>query len=413
MHKEQESLRCGLLGRTLGHSYSPQIHAQLGDYEYRLYEKEPEELQEFLTHGAFDGLNVTIPYKKSVIPYCTAISETARAIGSVNTLVRRADGTLYGDNTDAFGLESLLHCGGISVKGRKVLVLGSGGTSFTACAVLKKLEAREVVVISRSGEDNYGNITKHADAEIIVNTTPVGMYPNNGMCHLNLRQFPDCCGVVDVIYNPARTALLLQAEELGIPCMGGLYMLVAQAKRSSEAFMGKTIADGEIACIERLLRHEMQNIIIVGMPGSGKSTVSDELGKRLGRQVIDTDAEIERRAGMSIPDIFAQYGEAYFRELETEVMRDVGKLGGRIISTGGGCVTRPENYPLLHQNGVIIWIKRELDSLARDGRPLSQNGDLSQMYEQRCPCYQRFADLQIDNNGTIEDTVAHIMEVLA
>ena len=404
---------CGLLGRTLGHSYSPQIHGELGDYEYLLYEKDPEELDAFLKSGSFDGLNVTIPYKKAVIPYCAELSDTAKAIGSVNTLVRRADGTLYGDNTDAFGMKSLIEHNGIAVAGKKVLVLGSGGTSLTARAVLQEMGAKMIVVISRNGEDNYGNLSRHSDAQIIVNTTPVGMYPHNGEQPLDLKLFPHLSGVVDVIYNPARTALLLQAEELGIPHAGGLYMLVAQAKASAEAFAGKAINDAEIARIEKLLRGQMENIVIVGMPGSGKTTVAQDLGELLHREVIDTDAEIEKRAGMSIPDIFAQYGEAHFRTLETEVMADVGKLGGKIISTGGGCVTREENYPLLHQNGIILWIKRDLDALARDGRPLSQNSNLREMYKKRRPCYERFADIRIDNNGAVEDTVSKIMEVLA
>ncbi|MDO4811405.1 MAG: shikimate kinase [Eubacteriales bacterium] len=404
---------CGLLGRTLGHSYSPQIHGELGDYEYHLYEKEPEELDAFLKSRDFDGLNVTIPYKKAVMPYCAALSDTAKAIGSVNTLVKRTDGTLYGDNTDAFGLECLIRHNHIAVSGKKALVLGSGGTSLTACTVLKEMGAETIVVISRNGEDNYGNLSRHNDAEIIVNTTPVGMYPHNGEQAVDLRQFPHLSGVVDVIYNPIRTALLLQAEERGIPHAGGLYMLVAQAKRSSEAFMGTPIDDGEIARIEKKLRGQMQNIILVGMPGCGKTTVSQALGERLHREVIDTDAEIEKRAGMSIPDIFREFGEAHFRALETEVMGDVGKQGGKIISTGGGCVTREENYSLLHQNGVIFWIQRDLTALARDGRPLSQSGDLQEMYEKRRPCYDYFADACIDNNGTVADAVSQITEALS
>lgn len=404
---------CGLLGRTLEHSYSPRIHGELGDYEYRLYEKEPEELEAFLQSGRFDGLNVTIPYKKAVIPYCAELSGTAKAIGSVNTLVRRADGTLYGDNTDAFGMKSLILYNHITVAGKKALVLGSGGTSLTACTILKEMGAETIVVISRNGEDNYGNLSRHSDAQIIVNTTPVGMYPHNGEQTVDLRQFPRLSGVVDVIYNPAHTALLLQAEELGIPHAGGLYMLVAQAKASAEAFTGKAIDDGEIARIEKRLRGQMENIVIVGMPGSGKTTVSQALGELLNRQVIDTDAEIVKHTGMSIPEIFRTYGEAHFRALETEIMGDVGKLGGKIISTGGGCVTRTENYPLLHQNGVILWLRREPDALARDGRPLSQVGNLQEMYAKRRPLYERFADICVDNNGAVEDAVAQIMEVLA
>lgn len=406
-------MRCGLLGRKLGHSYSPQIHAMLGDYEYLLYEKEPEMLEDFLKSGDFDGLNVTIPYKKSVIPFCAELSETAREIGSVNTLIRRADGTLYGDNTDVFGFEGMLRHSGISVDGRKALVLGSGGASVTACAVLKKFGARAVTVISRTGENNYDNLSAHADAEIIVNTTPVGMYPQNGEKAVDLRIFPRCCGVLDVIYNPVRTALLLQAEELGIPNEGGLFMLVAQAKRSSELFTGNTIADSEIARIEAALQCRMQNIVIIGMPGSGKTTVASCLGELLGRKVFDTDAEIVSRAGTEIPMIFEQFGEAHFRALETEVLRDAGKCSGLILSTGGGCVTREENYPLLHQNGVIVWVKRDADRLACDGRPISLKSDPEQLYEKRRAFYERFADMSVDNNGSVEETVSRIKEVLS
>lgn len=405
-------LKCGLLGRKLGHSYSPQIHSMLGDYEYLLYEKEPEELEGFLKSGEFDGLNVTIPYKKSVIPYCAELSDIAKAIGSVNTIVKRPDGSLYGDNTDAFGFESLVRSSGINVSGCKALVLGSGGASVTVCAVLKKLGAAEVVVISRSGENNYDNISIHADADIIVNTTPVGMYPRNGEKAVDLSIFKSCRGVLDVVYNPARTALLLQAEELGIPCACGLHMLVAQAKRSSEQFTGSTIADSEISRIEAVLHKQMQNIIIIGMPGSGKTTVSNRLGELAGRTVCDTDAEIVSRAGMSIPEIFEKFGEEHFRRLETQVMSDVGKQGGLIISTGGGCVTRRENYPLLHQNGTIVWIKRGVDSLERSGRPISMRSDLKELYEKRRPLYESFADICIDNNGSLEETVSRIMEAL-
>lgn len=404
--------KCGLLGRKLGHSYSPQIHSMLADYEYLLYEKEPEELEAFLKDGKFDGLNVTIPYKKTVIPYCAELSDTARAIGSVNTIVRRDDGSLFGDNTDAFGFEALIRKSRISVAGKKCLVLGTGGASVTVCAVLEALGAREVITISRKGDNNYGNIAKHSDAQIVVNATPVGMYPNNGESPVDLRTFPDCSGVLDVVYNPARTAILLQAEELGIKSACGLYMLVAQAKKSSEDFTGNTIPDSEISRIKGILSRTMQNIVIVGMPGCGKTTVSALLAQKLQRQVVDTDAEIVSRAGMSIPEIFEKFGEEYFRRLETEVMRDFGKRGGLIISTGGGCVTRVENYPLLHQNGTIVWIQRDTALLSRDGRPISLRSDLDKLYEKRKECYERFSDIIADNNGTVEDAVSAIMEEL-
>lgn len=405
-------LKCGLLGEKLGHSYSPQIHSMLADYEYKLFEKSPEELEDFLKSGEFDGLNVTIPYKKSVMPYCAELSPTAAQIGSVNTIVRRSDGSLYGDNTDAFGFENLIVHNGIEVKGKKALVLGTGGASVTAQAVLKNLGASEVVVISRKGEDNYENIAKHADAEIIANTTPVGMYPNNGKAAVDLTQFPELSGVLDVVYNPARTALLLQAEKLCIPCAGGLYMLVSQAKRSCELFTGKSIPDSEIDRIERVLSHQMQNIVIIGMPGSGKTAVSTMLAERLGRKILDTDMIVSEKAGMTIPEIFAAQSEAGFRKLETEATAEVGKLSGNIISTGGGVVTVADNYELLHQNGVIVWIERDTNKLARDGRPISLSSDLNELYAARLPLYERFADIKADNNGDINDTVNAIMEMI-
>ncbi len=405
-------LKCGLLGRKLGHSYSPAIHGMLADYGYRLFEREPEQLEDFLLHGDWDGINVTIPYKKSVLPYCRELSPLAKEIGSVNTIVRRPDGSLFGDNTDAYGFESLVKKSGIEVRGKKALVLGSGGASVTVVAVLKKLGAGSVTVISRSGEDNYDNIQKHADARIIVNTTPVGMYPNNGQAAVDLETFPDCQGVLDVVYNPARTALLLQAERLGIPCAGGLYMLVAQAKRSCEIFTGMDIADSEIERIENILSAQMQNIILIGMPSSGKSTLAAALGERLNRPVYEADALIEEEAGMDIPAIFAGHGEEHFRQLETKVLKKLGALSGAIISTGGGCVTREENYAPLHQNGRIIWLLRDTDKLDKTGRPISLKSDLNELYARREPMYARFADMKADNNGSLEDTLTQIMEAL-
>ena len=404
-------MKCGLLGRKLGHSYSPAIHAQLGDYEYALYEKEPEELPDFLQRGDFTGLNVTIPYKKAVVPYCTELSETAQLLGSVNTLLRRPDGTLYGHNTDYDGFLSLVRQSGVEAAGKKALVLGSGGASVTAQAVLRTLGA-QVVVISRSGEDNYENLSRHADAAIVVNTTPVGMYPHNGEAAVDLTAFPACRAVFDIVYNPERTALMLQAEALGIPAFGGLHMLVAQAKRSSEIWQGKALPDGETTRIEALLRRDTRNIVLIGMPGCGKSTVAAALGQALGREVCDSDALIEELAGMPIPQIFATQGEEAFRRLETEAIARLGKRSGIILATGGGCVTRAENYPLLHQNGTILWLQRDLNALPTDGRPLSQAGKLEAMYEVRRPLYARFADAAIDNNGAVEDTIHAIKEAL-
>lgn len=405
-------MRCGLLGEKLGHSYSPQIHAELADYDYRLYEKAPDEVEDFVRRGDWRGLNVTIPYKKTVIPFCDELSETAATIGSVNTLKRRKDGTIFGDNTDAFGFETLLtQTIPDSITGQKALVLGTGGASVTVCAVLRRHGA-EVVTISRSGEDNYENLDRHADARLLVNTTPVGMYPKNGVSPVDLALFPKLACVLDVVYNPARTALLLQAERLSIPHAGGLTMLVAQAKRSSEIFLGNTLPDGEIARITKKLASSMQNIVLVGMPGCGKSTVGALLARRLGRPLLEADAELVKTAGMSIPAIFENESEPGFRRRETATLSELGKRSGAVISTGGGCVTRPENYPLLHQNGTIIWLRRDLNKLAREGRPLSLGADLAAMYAVREPLYARFADFTVDNTGTPEETVDAILEVL-
>ena len=405
-------MKCGLLGAVLGHSYSPAIHAQLGDYAYDLYEKQPEELADFLQKGDFTGLNVTIPYKKAVVPYCARLSETAQLLGSVNTLLRLPDGTLYGDNTDYDGFLSMVRLSGLAVTGKKALVLGSGGASVTVQAVLRSLGA-QVVVISRSGEDNYENLSRHADAAIVVNTTPVGMYPHNGESPVDLTAFPAREAVYDIVYNPERTALMLQAESLGIPAFGGLHMLVAQAKRASEIWQNKSIPEGETTRIESLLRRDMRNIVLIGMPGCGKTTVAAALGEALGREVCDSDALIEELAGMPIPQIFATQGEEAFRRLETEAIARLSKRSGIILATGGGCVTRAENYPLLHQNSTIVWLQRDLSALPTDGRPLSQSGKLQAMYEQRAPLYARFADVTVDNNGSVEDTVNAIKEALS
>ena len=405
-------MRCGLLGKKLGHSYSPLIHSRLADYRYELFEKREDELGEFLRSGCFDGLNVTIPYKKAVIPYLDEVSDTARAIGSVNTIVRRADGTLCGDNTDAFGFSRMISDSGIDVTGAKALVLGSGGASLTACHVLRQLGAKEVIVISRSGENNYENLSRHADAEIIVNTTPVGMYPENGKAPLSLRRFPRCRGVLDVIYNPVRTALSLEAEELGIPCRTGLLMLVAQAKRAAELFLGQPIPDEKIGAIERELSASMQNIVLIGMPGSGKSAVGKALAALLDRPLIDADEAFTEAAGMKPSEYLPKFGEPAFRDLECEVLAELGKRSGCIIATGGGCILREENYRSLHQNGRIFWLQRELSALPTEGRPLSQSTDLSAMYEKRRPLYARFADHIIENSGSIEAAADAIREAL-
>ncbi len=404
-------MNCGLLGEKLGHSYSPQIHGELADYAYTLYEKQPEELETFLKIGDFTGINVTIPYKKSVIPYLSELSPIAARLCAVNTIVRRPDGSLMGHNTDYFGFQSMVNHSGLNPTGKKALVLGSGGASNTAVAVLEESGA-EVIVISRNGANNYDNLHLHSDAALIVNATPVGMYPKTGISPIDLSLFPHLEGVLDVIYNPARTQLLLDAERRGLITMNGLWMLVAQAKESAQWFTGRDIPDDRIAAIHHKLKRQMENIVLIGMPGCGKSTVGAALSDTLSRPLVDADAEITKAAGMTIPEIFARQGEAGFRRIETEVLAELGKRSGLIIATGGGCVTHPENYPLLHQNSSIVYLTRRIDDLPTDGRPLSQSGKLREMYRIRKPLYESFADITINNDGDLQSTVTAIITAL-
>lgn len=400
-------MKTGLLGRKLGHSYSPQIHAYLGDYPYGLFEREPEDVEGFLKNGDFTAINVTIPYKKTVMPYCR-LTDTAQYMGSVNTIVRQPDGTLLGHNTDYFGFTSMVKKSGLEVAGKKCLVLGSGGASVTAVAVLKEMGAK-VVVISRSGADNYENLHRHADAAVICNCTPVGMYPHNGVSPVNLGLFPKLEGVLDMIYNPARTQLLMDAADRGLIAENGLWMLVSQAKEAAEWFLNEKLPDSRIPFVYGKMRQQMENIILIGMPGSGKSTVGKLLAEKLGKPFVDADEELVKTYGMDIPTIFANEGEAGFRAKETAILENLGKKAGLVIATGGGCVTRRENYRLLHQNGTLFWLRRDLKKLPDEGRPLSQVTKMEDMYQIRKPLYESFADHIIDNNRTPEATAAQIL----
>ncbi len=402
-------MRCGLLGRTLSHSYSPIIHGYFGNYDYTLYEKEPEELEAFLCNSDFSGINVTMPYKKSVIPFLDELTKTAKKLNAVNTVIRKADGTLLGHNSDYFGFQYMVQQSGISPAGKKCLVLGSGGAAATAVAVLQELGAA-VVVISRKGENHYGNLWLHQDAQIIVNTTPVGMYPHNGVSPVDLTLFPHLEAVFDCIYNPARTQLILDAQKRGIPAIGGLKMLVAQAKESAQFFTGHPICDEEIQRVCSRIYKQTENIILIGMPGCGKTTIAKALSEATGRQAVDSDEELVRLAGKFIERIFAEDGEAVFRKLEHQVLSQLGKCNGLIISTGGGCVTKPENEALLRQNGRIFWLQRSAEKLATEGRPLSQGQDLQQLYALRQPLYAAFADKIICNDHSISDTITQILK---
>lgn len=404
-------MRCGLLGEHLTHSYSPQIHALLGEYSYELFEVAPDALADFLRSDRFDCLNVTIPYKRAVVEFCATLSDAARALGSVNTLVRRPDGTLHGENTDLDGFRWLLERNGGVQPGEKALVLGTGGASQTVQAVLRAAGA-EVTVLSRRGEQNYSTLGAHADATLVVNATPVGMYPNNGARLIDLDLLPQCRCVLDLIYNPARTRLLLDAEERKIRRENGLSMLVAQAKRAAELFTGKMIPDAVCTDILCTLERETHSVILIGMPGCGKTSVGTLLAQRLGRPFFDADTEIERHLGCTIPAFFAREGENAFRAVETQVLAELGKRSGCVIATGGGCVTRPENYELLHQNGTLVWLRRDLSALPVDGRPISQSRALSELYREREPLYRRFADICVENDDTEAVVAEKIKELL-
>ena len=397
----------GLLGERLGHSFSPQIHRDLAGYDYQLLPTPPEAVEGLFARRAFQGLNVTIPYKRTVMPLCDEIDPRAAAIGAVNTVVNQ-NGRLTGYNTDIDGFLYMARRAGVDMAGKKVVILGSGGTSRTARAAAGELGAREIVTVSRHGEDNYQNLSRHADAQVLVNTTPVGMYPNCGQSPVSLESFPALEGVLDVVYNPLRTALLLQAEERGLPCSCGLPMLVAQAKRAAELFTGQNIDDSRAEAVLHGLRGQLTNIVLIGMPGCGKTTVGRALAGKLGRTFVDLDEEIVRRAGTSIPEIFAREGEAGFRERESALVREFGERTGLVVSTGGGVVTRRENYIPLKQNGLLLHLRRDPASLPTDGRPLSQATAPEELWRRRAPLYAAFADGEIDNNGTLAGTLEQI-----
>ena len=397
----------GLLGERLGHSFSPQIHRDLAGYDYQLLPTPPEAVEDLFARRAFQGLNVTIPYKRTVMPLCDEIDPRAAAIGAVNTVVNR-NGRLTGYNTDIDGFLYMARRAGVDMAGKKVVILGSGGTSRTARAAAGELGAREIITVSRHGEDNYQNLSRHADAQVLVNTTPVGMYPNWGQSPVSLESFPALEGVLDVVYNPLRTALLLQAEERGLPRSCGLPMLVAQAKRAAELFTGRNIDDSRTEAVLHGLRGQLTNIVLIGMPGCGKTTVGRALAGKLGRTFVDLDEEIVRRAGTSIPEIFAREGEAGFRERESALVREFGERTGLVVSTGGGVVTRRENYIPLKQNGLLLHLRRDPAALPTDGRPLSQATAPEELWRRRAPLYAAFADGEIDNNGTLAGTLEQI-----
>ena len=408
-----KDFKCGLIGRTLAHSFSPVIHRELADYSYKLFEMEENEVEAFLKSDVFDAINVTIPYKKTVMPYLDEISDEAMRIGSVNTITRTENGGLRGDNTDYYGFWHTVLKGGIEIKDKNVLILGTGGASLTARTVAHDMGARSIRFVSRAGEINYENVySLCSDAQVVINCTPVGMYPHNGVSPIDLERLPECLGVIDMIYNPARTQLLLDAERLGIRHINGLTMLVAQAKKACELFLGNEIEESKIDRITSLIASETGNIVLVGMPGCGKTTVGSALAAMTGRKLTDTDCMIAQSCSRSPSEIITEEGEEAFRKIEHRQVMLAGKMSGMIISTGGGVVTRDENYAPLHQNGIIVYIKRDLSKLDTSSRPLSQKNKLEDMLRVREPKYMRFCDFCVTNDDTPESCASEILKKL-
>ena len=401
----------GLIGAKLGHSFSKRIHESMWCGAYALLELDEAQAAAFFRERDFRGVNVTIPYKRLAASMCDRLDPVAARIGGVNTVVRERDGSLSGYNTDYFGFRAAMERAGLAAAGKKALVLGSGGTSATVRAALADMGAREIVTVSRRGPVRYGDLAAHADAQLIVNTTPVGMYPDTGISPVDLSVFPGLQGVMDVIYNPLRTALLLSAQDLGVPCANGLYMLVAQAARAARLFTGGGADESLAEPVYRKLARDVSNIVLIGMPGCGKTSVGRALSLSLGRPLIDTDTEVERVAGRTIAEIFEKDGEPAFRRLEAAAVAQAGRQSGVVIATGGGAPLSAENQACLRQNGRIYCIERDLSALSREGRPLSTDARaLAGMYAARAPVYRTLCDRQVRNTRSIAACAAEIEE---
>lgn len=406
--------RFGLLGRKLGHSYSPPIHDALtnGAYDYRLIELEPDELGSFLNRGEFDGLNVTIPYKRDVIPFLDELTPIAKKIGAVNTIFRR-DGRLIGDNTDAYGVRFALERLGLTLAGTEALILGSGGTSRTVAAVLRENGAASVTVVSRQGPVTYPDALTQIECNLIINTTPLGMSPATEGDPLPLDGFPRLRGVFDAIYNPLRTRFIQRAERLGLPAANGLWMLIAQAKAAAERFLNAELDEREIERVDRMMIERTENIVLIGMPGAGKTTVGRALAARTGKTFVDLDEVFVRRVGTSIPEYFKTHGEIAFRDAESDLAAEFGKKTGQVLATGGGTVLREENQIHLRMNGAVIFLERAIDALPIDGRPISQSAaSLDDLYRERLPRYLETSDHRVMNDLDVGSVVERIIEWL-
>ena len=423
----------GLIGCPLGHSFSPQIHSQLGNYEYKLNELSKDELPGFMKDKPLDGFNVTIPYKLEVMPYLDEITDSARRIGAVNTVAKRRDGSLIGDNTDYYGLKELLDHAGIAVKGRTVLILGTGGASLMAQTLVSDLGADKILVASRSPKGKsdiselitYEAIKSHPEIEVLINATPVGMYPNIDNIPIDLDDVPGCRGVIDIIANPVRSRLVLEAQKRGIPAEGGLRMLIAQAVKASQIFRENSSDEDMILSedaydlkkatdrIMDYLKRDVMNIVFVGMPGSGKTTASNLMHDLTGMPAIDTDDMIIAREGKSIPQIFDEIKEAGFRKIEKEIVKEASLKTGHIIATGGGAILSEENRRHLKNNGYVVYLDAPVDILATDGRPLSKSREaLIEMRQFRQPLYEDAADVRVEISEDYKKCIEDIKDIL-
>lgn len=407
-------MRYGLIGEKLGHSFSKIIHEKLADYTYDLIPLSLEELDVFMREKEFSAINVTIPYKETVIPYLDEVDPKAAKMGAVNTVVQR-NGKLFGYNTDYFGFRYMLEHNHIQIAGKKVLVLGRGGASKAVIAVLEDMGAAEIhTIYYKIAEDSISYETcyaLHTDAQVIVNTTPVGMYPNSGHTPIDLTPFTKLEAVADVVYNPLRTRLVLDAEEKGCQAIGGLEMLVGQAKYAVEIFLDQSLPEDSIDVVYKDLMAERRNLVLIGMSGCGKSTLGKLAAEKLGKTFVDTDAEIIKRIGMSIADYFAAYGEDSFRKVESEVVQEISTQNNLVISTGGGVIKNPENIRWLKGNGTVIWIQRDPELLeSGNGRPLVPDQEaVRRLYKERLPLYTAAAETIIENNGNEEEALQKIL----
>ena len=399
----------GLIGRNINYSFSKEIHAAFADYDYSIINLEPEEVSGFFAKKEYSGYNVTIPYKRDAAALCDELSPQAKAIGSVNTVVLRKDGTLFGDNTDYYGFLNMAEKAGVDFNGKKVLVFGNGATSATICAAVKD-KGGNITVISRNGKTTYADLPQHKDAQILINATPVGTFPETENQITSIDQFEQAEAVLDVVYTPLKSRFVQQGLEHGLKASGGLPMLVGQAKKAAELFSGKEISKEDEERVYHKILRQKQNLILIGMPGAGKTSLGKAAAEKLGRQFFDIDSEIEKRERMTIPKIFTKFGESHFRAIETEVIAEITKTSGAVIATGGGAVMNRRNRLNIRQNGFCVLIRRDLSKLPLDGRPVSKAKGTKALEKERMPVYKELADAEIMNNGTFDQALAGILE---